>query len=107
MSSIQRRRQLTLDAFEKHEEMLTLFDCLARAPSFDGSKVDEGQDAKTCARLVDDGLLVEDAGWCVTSAAGRAALIAYINGDEDSDDDEDSVRVPFFNFNLTNEQGDE
>lgn len=87
MSTIFQRRQAMLDAFEQHEEMHVLFDCLARSPSFDGNKVDEGQDPEVCDRLIALGLLADDgAGWLVTTPEGRAALAAYVNGEDQEDE---------------------
>lgn len=77
------RKQAVLDALEKHEEMLTLLDCLSRSPAVYG---DPDLDSEAQTRALEKGYLELDAGYCQTTKAGRSALIAYINGTDDEDE---------------------
>jgi hypothetical protein len=76
------RRQALLDAFDVYEEMTALIACLARSPAVwtDG----EPDDITLYGDLEQRGLLQCTGEFYTTTEKGRAALIAYINGEDES-----------------------
>lgn len=95
--SMAQRRQALLDVFDKHEAMVVLLSCLARSP-----ELWDEHDPETCelmSELVDNGLLRNDGNYFTTTDVGRAALIAYVNGDED-EAEEDDADEEIVNINI-------
>lgn len=79
------RRQMLLDIFDTHEEMSMLLACLARSPALwddeDDTEADRIKDD-----LIEKGLLTYADGFVTTTPAGCAALIAYVRGEDVTDD---------------------
>lgn len=71
----------TLKAFEEHESMMLLLNCLARSPAVydDTDEYDDEEEAMK-GDLLDRGLLALVAGFYETTQEGRDALIQYIQG---------------------------
>ncbi len=75
------RKAATIKAFEEHEEMMQLLNCLSRSPAvFDEGEKPDNEDGSVIDGLIDRGHLRVVAGFLETTKAGREALINYING---------------------------
>lgn len=76
-TTMAQRRQLVLDALDRHERMAILLSCLEHSPNL--WEEPDNEVYELTLQLIDQGFIDHDGNVFRTNAEGRRALIAYIN----------------------------